>query len=64
MKEDFRKFKKGPMVETNKKAVPATFIVVKGKTKGGMLLGCDTAIELGVLKIVNSRGQEIKACCC
>ena len=34
------------MVETNKKAIPAIFTVVKGKTKGEMLLGCDTAMEL------------------
>ena len=34
------------MVETSKKAIPATFIVVKGKTKGEMLLGCDTAMKL------------------
>ena len=46
------------MVETDKKAVLATFIVVKGKMKGEMLLGCDTAMELGVLKIVNSVGKE------
>ena len=48
------------LVETDKKAVPATFIVVKGKTKGEMLLGCDTAMELGVLKIVNSVDNEGK----
>ena len=48
------------MVETVKKAVPATFIVVKGKTKGEMLFGCDTAMELGVLKIVNSIDKEDK----
>ena len=48
------------MVETDKKAVPATFIVVKGKEKGEMLLGCDTAMELGVLKIVNSIDKEHK----
>ena len=48
------------MVETDKKAVPATFIVVKGKTKGEMLLGCDMAMELGVLKIVNSIDKEGK----
>ena len=48
------------MVETDKKAVPATFIVVKGKTKGEMLLGCDTAMKLGVLKIVNSIDKEDK----
>ena len=48
------------MVETDKKAVPATFIVVEGKTKGAMLLGCDTAMELGVLKIVNSLDKEDK----
>ena len=48
------------MVEANKKAVPASFIVVKGKTKGEMLLGCDTAMELGVLKIVNSIDKEDK----
>ena len=48
------------MVETDKKAVPATFIVVKGKTKGEMLLGCDMAMELGVLKIVNSIDKEDK----
>ena len=48
------------MVETSKKAVPATFIVVKGKMKGEMLLGCDTAMELGVLKIVNGIDKEDK----
>jgi len=48
------------MVETSKKAVPATFIVVKGKLKGEMLLGCDTAMKLGVLKIVNSIDKEDK----
>ena len=53
-----RKF--NAMVETNKKAVPATFIVVKGKMKGEMLLGCDTAMDLGVLKIVNSIDKEDK----
>ena len=46
------------MVETDKKAVAATFIVVKGKTKGEMLLGCDTVMELGVLKIVNNIDKE------
>ena len=39
------------MVESDKKAVPATFIVVKGKTKSEMLLGWDTAMELGVLTL-------------
>ena len=48
------------MVETDKKAVPATFIVVKGKTKGEMLLRCDMIMELGVLKIVNSIDKEDK----
>ena len=48
------------VVETSKIAVPATFIVVKGKTKGEMLLGCDTAMKLGVLKIVNSIHKEDK----
>ena len=48
------------VVETSKIAVPATFIVVKGKTKGEMLLGCDTAMKLGVLKIVNSIDKEDK----
>ena len=38
----------------------ATFIVVKGKTKGEMLLGCDTAMKLGGLKIVNSMDKEDK----
>ena len=45
--------KSNTMVEATKKAVPATFIVVKGKMKGEMLLGCDVAMELGVLEIVN-----------
>ena len=48
------------MVETDKIAVPATSAVVKGKTKGKMLLGCDTAMELGVLKIVNTIDKEDK----
>ena len=48
------------MVETDKIVVPATSAVVKGKTKGKMLLGCDTAMELGVLKIVNSIDKEDK----
>ena len=47
------------MAETYKKAVPAIF-VVKGKTKGDMLLGCDKATELGVLKIVNNIDKEDK----
>ena len=34
------------MAETNKQAIPAIFTVVKGKTKGEMLLECDTAMEL------------------
>ena len=33
---------------------------MKGKTKGEMLLGCDTAMELGVLKFVNSIDKEDK----
>ena len=33
---------------------------MKGKTKGKMLLGCDTAMELGVLKIVNSIDKDGK----
>ena len=48
------------MVESDKEAVPATFIVVKGKTKSEMLLGCDTAMELGVLKVVHSFDEEDK----
>ena len=48
------------VVETSKIAVPATFVFVKGKTKGEMLLGCDTAMKLGVLKIVNSIDKEDK----
>ena len=48
------------MVETDKIAVPATSAVVKGKTKGKMLLGCDTAMEPGVLKIANSIDKEDK----
>ena len=48
------------MVETDKIVVPATSAVVKGKTKGKMLLGCDTAMELGVLKIVSSIDKEDK----
>ena len=45
-----RKF--NAIVETEKKALPATFIVVKGKPKVEMLLGC--------LKIVNSIDKEDK----
>ena len=55
------------VVETSKIGVPATFIVVKGKTKGEMLLECDTAMKLGVFKDCKQyrqRGQEIKTCCC
>ena len=48
------------MVESNKIAVPATSAVVKGKTKGKILLVCDTAMNLGVLKIVNSICKEDK----
>lgn len=48
------------MVETDKIAVPATSAVVKGKTKGKMLLGCDKAMELGVVKIVNTIDKENK----
>ena len=48
------------VVETDKEVVPATFIVVKGKMKGEMLLACDTAMELGVLKTVNSIDKEDK----
>ena len=48
------------MVEIDKKAVPATFIVVKGKTKGEILLGYGTTMELGVLKTVNSIDKEDK----
>ena len=48
------------MVETDKIAVPATSAVVKGKTKGKMLLECDKAMELGVLKIVNTIDKEDK----
>ena len=53
-----RKF--NAMVETTKKAIPATFIVVRCKTKGEMLLGCDTATKLGVLKTVNGIDKEDK----
>ena len=45
---------------TRKRFQLATFIVVKRKTKGEMLLGCDTAMELGVLKIVYSIDKEDK----
>ncbi|XP_044171438.1 uncharacterized protein LOC122955744 [Acropora millepora] len=48
------------VVEISKIVVPVTFIVVKDKTKGEMLLGCDTAMKLGVLKIVNSIDKEDK----
>ena len=48
------------LVETSKIVVSVTFIVVKSKTKGEMLLGCDTAMKLGVLKIVNSIDKEDK----
>ena len=44
------------MVETEKIGPPATSSVVKCK----MLLGCDTAMELGVLKIVNSFDKKDK----
>ena len=46
------------VVETKDKAISAVFIVAKGKKDGEMLLGCDTAIELGVLKIVKSIEKE------
>ena len=45
---------------TRKRLQLPLFSVVKGKTKVEMLLGCDTAMELGVLKIVNSIDKEDK----
>ena len=39
------------VIGTGNKAVLATFVVVKGGTDGEMLLGCDTAMQHGVLKI-------------
>ena len=41
------------VLEVNEKYLPASFLVVKGKTDSSPLLGCDTAIDIGVLKIVN-----------
>ena len=41
------------VLEINGSYLPASFVVVKGKTGSGPLLDCDTAIEVGVLKIVN-----------
>ena len=46
------------MVETKDKGISAVFIFVKGKKDGEMLLGCDTAMELDVLKIVKSVEKE------
>ena len=43
---------------TRKRFQLPLFSVAKGKTKGEM--GCDTAMELGVLKIVNSIDKEDK----
>ena len=51
------------MVETDKnwkRLQLPLFSVVKGKTKGEMLLGCDKAMELGVLKIVNSIDKKTR----
>ena len=35
-------------------------LLLKGKTKSEMLLGCDTAMELRVLKVVHSFDKEDK----
>ena len=41
--------------------VLATIIVVKGKTDGERLLICNTAMQLGVLKIAQAEDGEGKA---
>ena len=46
------------VIETKDKAISAVFIFVKGKKDGEMLLGCDTAMELGVLKIAKGVEKE------
>ena len=42
------------LLEVKNKYVEAHFVVVKGKTDSGPLSGCDTAMKLGVLKIVQN----------
>ena len=41
------------VLEFNGKYLPASFLLVNGKTDSGPFLGCDTAVDIGVLKIVN-----------
>ena len=41
------------VLEVNEKYLPASFLVVKGKTDSSPSLGCDTPIDIGVPKIVN-----------
>ena len=49
------------VIDAGNKAVLATFVVVKGKTDGEMLLEFDTAMQLGVLKITKAEDGEGKA---
>ena len=46
------------LLEVKNKYVEANFVVVKGKTESGPLLGCDTAMKLGVLKIVQNISEN------
>ncbi|XP_068674352.1 uncharacterized protein [Montipora foliosa] len=45
------------VIDAGNKAVLATFVVVKGKTDGEMLLEFDTAMQLGVLKITKAEDE-------
>ena len=46
------------LLEVKNKYVEANFVVVKRKTESGPLLGCDTAMKLGVLKIVQNISEN------
>ena len=46
------------LLEVKNKYVEANFVVVKGKTESGPLLGCDTAMKLRVLKIVQNISES------
>ena len=46
------------LLEAKNKYVEANLVVVKDKTESGPLLGCDTAMKLGVLKIVQNISES------
>ena len=46
------------LLDVKNKYVEANFVVVKCYTESGPLLGCDTAMKLGVLKIVQNISES------